>query len=642
MPPIICIMKISKEPKRIWAEYQRGVAYKDGIGLYENVERNNDYYNDIQWKGVNAPDIDKPVFNIFKPVVNYYVAMLITDDIAVNIEQMEGNETLLKTDAGPVDVEVAKVLSQEVESVLELANVRTKNRRALRNCAVDGDTCFYLWFDPDAQDTPEDGCIRVEVIDNTNVYFGDPAESEPQEQPYIIIAYRRLTEDVKDEAKQNGLPTDGIRPDTEYRYMNADREAENRYTTVLLKLWRQNGSIHMVKTTEDALVKKETDTGYLRYPLAWMNWEYVKNSYHGVSPLTGKVPNQQYINKIYALGMRHVLQNAFPKVVIDEARVPQGWNNDVTKAIGVVGDPSTAIFAGFRAPDMSGQVLQMAATTTRETKDLMGANDAALGNVKPENRSAIIAVQKASGLPLDIQKMEFHNFVEDYVRVMIDMMRVNYGVRRIGVEDAAGNRLRGQFDFGAIDPRRMSLKIDIGAGSYWSELMQVQTLDSLFANKLITDPMIYFDAIPDGYIKNKNKLMQALKEQQAAQQMPAPDQQMAQPMPGSVPPPEGLPEGMLSPPAEAGQQPQELPVPDMKGAPPMPLNIAPLDIKGLGAEGMPQGAQASDRLTEEQMRGIVNELMQIPLEQAMKVLELMEISSEDKEIILKILERGGA
>ena len=79
-------MKIKKTPSEIWTEYQRGITYNTGIGLYDNVERNNNFYNDKQWEGVNAPDLDKPVFNFLKTVVNYYIAMLISDDIAVNVE----------------------------------------------------------------------------------------------------------------------------------------------------------------------------------------------------------------------------------------------------------------------------------------------------------------------------------------------------------------------------------------------------------------------------------------------------------------------------------------------------------------------------------------------------------------------------
>ena len=53
----------------------------------------------------------------------------------------------------------------------------------------------------------------------------------------------------------------------------------------------------------------------------------------------------------------------------------------------------------------------------------------------------------------------------------------------------------------------MQLTIDIGQGSYWSELTQISTLDNLMANKIIPDAVTYLEAIPDGYIKNKQKII---------------------------------------------------------------------------------------------------------------------------------------
>ncbi|MFQ7004766.1 MAG: hypothetical protein ACLRRT_14530 [Ruthenibacterium lactatiformans] len=41
------------------------------------------------------------------------------------------------------------------------------------------------------------------------------------------------------------------------------------------------------------------------------------------------------------------------------------------------------------------------------TRDTMGASDAALGNVTPDNTSAIIAVQKATSMPLELQRQDF-------------------------------------------------------------------------------------------------------------------------------------------------------------------------------------------------------------------------------------------
>ena len=56
--------------------------------------------------------------------------------------------------------------------------------------------------------------------------------------------------------------------------------------------------------------------------------------------------------------------------------------------------------------------------------------------------------------------------------------------------------------------------MEIGASAYWSELMQVQTLDNLFDRGIIQDAATYLESIPDGYIKNKQKLINQIRELQ--------------------------------------------------------------------------------------------------------------------------------
>ena len=57
-----------------------------------------------------------------------------------------------------------------------------------------------------------------------------------------------------------------------------------------------------------------------------------------------------------------------------------------------------------------------------------------------------------------------------------------------------------------------------GASTYWSELMQMQTLDNLFAQKVITDPADYLESVPSQYVPNKQKLLAKIREQQQVQQ----------------------------------------------------------------------------------------------------------------------------
>ena len=144
----------------------------------------------------------------------------------------------------------------------------------------------------------------------------------------------------------------------------------------------------------------------------------------------------------------------------------------------------------------------------------MGASDSALGNVKPDNTSAIIAVQKAAAMPLELQRMEFYRFFEDCVRVMVDIITTDYTPRPVRVETEDGAEVEQYIDYTMYDSANLDLKVDVGAASYWSELMQIQTLDNLFEKGILNDAVMYLEGIPDQYIRGKNKIIAKLKERQ--------------------------------------------------------------------------------------------------------------------------------
>lgn len=494
---------------KIWQEYQDGIAYNNNIDLYETVKTNEDYYNDKQWGDLNLTYIEQPVLNFIKPAVNLWVALLISDDLSFEAEIVSG----VNEDEG---ARISKILGKAAENVLELTNLKYHNRRAIRNAILDGDSCIHLYFDPSV-DTGEavKGEIKAELIDNTNVYFGDTSNSDVQTQPYIILAYRRLVEQVKKMAVKNGLDPEVVQKDSEdYLHTNVDKETNAKYTTVLRRMWKDDktGHIWACESVRGGYITKPFDTGYLRYPISWLTWEEAKNSFHGVSPITGKIANQQYINKIYAMGMQYTKMYAFPKVIYDAQKLPGGWNNDIGKAVAVSGNPREAVLLDtVGAGQFNAQAIELADRTLTQTKDLMGASDAALGNVKPDNMGAIIAAQNAANTPLDIQRLIFYHFVDENFRNMLDIMRVNYGSRSYTITDGE-NKESGMFDFGILNQIHMKIHTHVGQGSYWSELTQIQTLDALQAAGLIPDAITYLEVVPEGYIKNKQKIIDRWKE----------------------------------------------------------------------------------------------------------------------------------
>lgn len=512
-------------PERVKAEFERSVSYNQNIGLYNRVEQNEHFFVGNQWEGVSAPNLEKPVINMIKRVVLYFVANIVSDDIGVSAEVFGG---------GAEEEHIMRVVTDEISRILENTKARTLNRKLLRDCAVDGDACLYVNFDPYAPVgdgvNATQGEIVLETVDNTNIYFGNPECGDVQKQPWIIIMQRRTLEEVKTEAEDRGKKDFDVQEDRDAN--GANLENESGKTTVLIRLWKENGVVWACKVAGDRFLMEPEELGYRLYPVAYMSWDEIKNSYHGQAAVTGIVPNQIYVNKIFAMCMEHIKKTAFPKVLYNRQIIPGGLTNRVGEAIGVNGDPAAAVASTFRAPEMSAQVLPLVERIMEYTKEAMGASDAALGNIRPENTSAIIAVQKSAALPLELNRMSFYQFVEDYIRVFIDVMRVNYGRRPVEYQNGNGEAENELFDFSQLERLRMKLDVSIGASTYWSEIMQVQTTDNLYAKGIIQDAVLYLESIPDGYIKNKAKIIEELKARQE-------EASMQSVVPGAMP--EGMP-----------------------------------------------------------------------------------------------------
>lgn len=487
-------MNIKTEPEQIWQEYQDGIGYNSNINLYDTVEKNENFYVGDQWVGVNAPDLEKPVLNVLKRVCTYFISMLVTDDIGVSFNPFYGQRD-----------ELIEQLEDEIDRVIERTKLKSLNRFLLRDACVDGDCAVYFYFDADEGEWGE---IKCEEVYNTRIMFGNPYIHEVEAQPFILVKRRGMYEEVKERAAQG----DDLRPDDDSEFTEQATNNQKMVTTVV-KFWKNDEGQVMMKEIADngVVVTEETNTMLTLYPVAYMSWEKVKNNYHGRAAITGLIPNQIFVNKMWAMAMQHVKMTSFPKIVYDKTKFLSGWSNKIGEAVGVAGDPATAVNTVTRTAELSAQVLTLVDKTIEYTRDFMGASDAALGNIKPDNTSAIIAVQKASSAPLELQRLAFYQFVEDYVRIIIDIIRHYYGVRVTQDGSAV-------IDFSAIPYDAMQMNVDVGASAYWSELTRVQTMDNLFEKGIVTDAVTYLESVPDQYVPNKDKIIQQLEEQKQLQQ----------------------------------------------------------------------------------------------------------------------------
>ena len=446
------------------------------------------------------------------------------------------------------------------------------------------------------------GEIQMELVDGINIMFGNPNDSRVETQPYILVIGRDTVENLRAEAKRHkAKEADGaFQPDAEYNeqagsggkveitsddgtgkalyvYLYTkvtteepvmdentgepmqepvvDKEGNPEYQrdakgNLILgedmqpipktkDMKRMVTTVHVTKATRTAVIFEDVDTGLSRYPVAWANWEKQKNQYHGRALTTGLIPNQIFINSMFAMAMRHLQLLGFPKTVYN-ADLIGNWSNEIGQAIGVRGlQPGQSISQvayNLQPADMSNQILTVIDRAISYTKDCMGATDAQLGNVKPDNTSALMVLQSNAEVPLENIRAGLHEWVEDIGAILLDMMGTYYGKRPI-VKDrmmdepvigtdgnpaidpntgmmqmqSVSRRVVEDFDFAQFKHLWFNIRADVGATSYYSEIAMTQTLDNLRSAGVL-DVIQYLERVPDKLIPKKGELIDELKK----------------------------------------------------------------------------------------------------------------------------------
>ena len=517
--------------EKIWKQYCAGLDFNNKLRLVENVANNENFFIGKQWEGVVSNGLPTPVFNILKQIVLHQVATITSDNFTISA-------TPLRASANDKRLEMAsQVVNSELRALFKVNKLPNLSRIMMRNAAVDGDGCMFTYFDPDAPTGLDGirGAIKTEIIDNTRVLFGNPNSRSVQSQPYIIIWKRRQIDDVKDEARANGLSEEEIQnisADTDDNNSRMDSYVDDK-CTVLTKLWRdkKTGTIWGCEVTKGAVIRKPYDVRIKSYPVTWICWDYVQECYHGQALITGLIPNQEFINKAYAMAMLSQMTSAFPTKLYDRTRVTK-WTNQVGAQIAV--DCSVEGVAKILEPaQISPQIAQFINSTIENTQSLTGATAAALGNTRPDNTSAIIALQRAAAIPAEITKQNLYECLEDLGRIYIEFMAAYYGTRPVDIPAAVAvgdeiaqfananvGMMQQEFDFAQLEDCPMTIGLDVGASSYWSEVASMQTLENLLQLGLIT-VADFLERIPDGYVAKRQELLDKYKQKEMAALMPA-------------------------------------------------------------------------------------------------------------------------
>lgn len=545
-------------PRIVFEMYQKGLGFNTQINLDETVKVNENFFIGRQWEGVPANNLPTPQINILKRVGLFTVATVVSDNIKVTAAP------LANTIGTSRYKDIAQYINDEFEAIFERNKVSDLVKEFARNACVDGDGCIYTYWDADAVTGQQaTGQIKSEIVDNTRVFFGNPSDVHVESQPWIIISKRMPERNARLMARNNGSPNwrlitaqpeDGTATDT--------AKWNDDLVTILTLFWRddETDEIWAYTCADRATVEEPKSLGIRRYPICWLCWDNVKDCYHGQAMVTGLVPNQIAINKTHALTQVSMMNMAFPSKVYDQTRIKK-VTNQVGAAYGVNGTVDNAMKV-IEGANISPQVFQYIQSLIEQTEQSLGATSVALGDTRPDNTSAIIALQRAAATPAELTKQNIYSAIEDLARIYLDFMGEYYGIRYVdrpakpqeqqaivwaqqsNPDLEVPEEVPEPFDFGLLRDHPVVVKVDVGGSTYYSETAAIQTLENLLMQGQI-NVVQFLERLPDEYVTDR---MGLIKEKKA-------EMMQMQGMPGATPPQGSgaAPEGSL---VEMGARPE--------------------------------------------------------------------------------------
>ncbi len=562
--------KIKLNPKEIAEEYNAGTDFKNCIGkrgLYDQSRMNERFFVGDQWHGAIV-GADKPLVrrNVIKRIGEYKMASIAAAPIAINytadgvpnanmtdeintVKQnlFEGAMPSGEVEAPEISV-ICSALSDYQRVTAERLKLNAKMEQLLRNAYISGTGIGYTYWDPltetglyadSAKQVAIKGDIAFEVLDVENVVFGDPNCDDVQAQPYIIIAVRRELNEVIREARRNRITPEeiaAIKPDEADIYNSAgDRGEEepqdSRRVTVYTKIykeWDKNAEsykVMAVKVTKTAYIRKPFDMKLKLYPIAKMSWDRRRSSIYGDSEITNMIPNQIAINRALTAAVWSAMLTGMPITVVNGDIVTDNVSNNpgqVIKVYGTDADVQTAV-RYINPPNYAVALNKAVEDLANFTLSDSGANDAALGNLRPDNAAAIIQMREAAMAPLQIYMNRYYDVCEDIARIWADFWLNLYGKRNLRVEDSKGVRYI-NFDGERYRNLCINARVDVGASTLWSESVVISTLDNMLDRQLITFEQ-YLDRLPGGLIPNVTGLKNDLRNRAAATTQTAPTEE---------------------------------------------------------------------------------------------------------------------
>lgn len=506
--------------------YANGLKYHKSMGFYEKWPEYERFLAGDQWPAATerTKGLPRPVFNLIAYIQTHKKAAVMGD----SIKMVYTSEEIDEAGVDPLidnAMNGADKFTKFADATWERLDQDKLNDEMLVSASNCGTGILHYYWNNTIKGGLTNkyiGDFEGEFIDPANCFFGDTQCTDVQKQPYILISHRELTKNVIEAARKGGVP------ETLVSLINADKNTNDELydaakhemedmgkVTVLTEYYKKNGNVYFKKVCNDVVIVPETNTMLTRYPIAVMTWKPRKKCSYGIGDTEGLIANQKGVNFSLAMMLLSQQQTGWPKLLAKPGAIKQQITNAPGEIITdyYVGDGDGIKYMNTQS--FSANTFGLVDKFISLTKDLNGANDASMGIAPGADMSAqaIMLLQRSAGVPLEDIKKRFYRCVEDIGRIWEDIWKTKYNLpRKVKVTGEDGNDAMMEFTGTDYKDAPMSLKIDIGPASTYSEFTAQSTLDKLY-DKGAIDTVTYLKFSSKTAVPFKTELIKELENQ---------------------------------------------------------------------------------------------------------------------------------
>ena len=547
---------------QVHREFEHATSFIDSVNLRRDIKRCVNFEAGNQWNmDEDVKDFPKITLNIIKQIGKVRKSNILQNEYGYLVQTS--------------DLKSVRKIQDFLKYLSEKLKLKSKDLKVVNDTFTKGTGIVYFYWDADKTSfmSKSGGCLRAEVIDVRRFRVADPYIQDLQDQEYVIFVSRERLDSIKAKYGIEVPPTaEDYTQETEKHVSSEDPKQD--FTNVYTKFYRnEEGQVFFVITTETHLLKAPTALNpfyegsskeapntmstmdelknkklskevFGLYPFSSVVFDERDNCFYGIPGALEVIEAQKSINQhfsVYDKGIQDNVLGGFihKRGVLGEQEITTE-NGQIIQLDLLPGENWQNIFGRIPVNNIPTDALNYSSNLLGVVRQVSGASNVQIGSADYAGQSAKqtqMLLQRAQQNSND-NALLFNEYKKDQAKIMFlfskffydneDFSIVEHGYMKDNVRNYQGSDT---FDGTKYAGDDVMLDIRVGPAPSFSEFSSMELL-GLMVQSGQAPLEVYLTNLPDGYVNNKQELLDLLKNnsQQQIQQLTQQLQQAQQVM----------------------------------------------------------------------------------------------------------------